>query len=66
MGGSTDVSTVAQRKRAGPITQKSEDRNLPVLTIFGIEFLPFKNLKTKEFTANHTQLSGQIGTITIY
>ena len=25
------ISRVAQRKRAGPITQRSEDRNLPLL-----------------------------------
>ena len=51
-------SRVAQWKRAGPITQRSEDQNLALLIIFFFKITQILN-SSKLSTLNRTELFGR-------
>ena len=51
-------SRVAQWKRAGPITQRSEDQNLALLIIFFFKIAQILN-SSKLSTLNRTELFGR-------
>ena len=58
------VSRVAQRKRAGPITQRSMDRNHPLLAVGFFEKLDFRKKEIKKLNKDYKRLSdGACGTV---